>query len=163
MALPPSFCVQGTILWPRSSPWPKVRTQTHVSRLLHYMEYSHIVRVDTLDPDIFNASIKGSRMLISNVLGRHHSSPSFFRVHAGLMREDTVWDEAWDEEFKKCATRALFQPTPTLTQAYCRVLHGQAARGVGIHVRTGMCCMRCLLSCVWGDASGRGHRRCCEG
>lgn len=53
------------------------------------------------------------------------------------MSEETVWDEAWDEEFKKCATRALFQPTGTLTQAYCRVLHGQAARGVGIHVRTG--------------------------
>jgi hypothetical protein len=72
------------------------------------------------------------------------------------MREDTVWDEAWDEEFKKCATRALFQPTPTLTQAYCRVLHGQPARGVGIHVRTGMFCMRRLLSCLWGDEAGGG-------
>lgn len=70
-------------------------------------------------------------------------------VETGVMSEETVWDEAWDEEFKKCAVRALFKPTRRLRDAYCQVLrHGGAAgkqepdgpvrgRGVGIHVRTG--------------------------
>jgi hypothetical protein len=58
-------------------------------------------------------------------------------LRSGLMTADTEWTAEWDEEFKKCAVRVLFQPTETLTNAYCSLLKGQPARGLGIHVRTG--------------------------
>ena len=58
-------------------------------------------------------------------------------VARGIMAQDTVWDEAWNEAFKGCAVRALFQPSPTLQEFYCKMLGGQAPPGVGIHVRTG--------------------------
>lgn len=65
------------------------------------------------------------------------------------MAADTAWDDHWNERFKACAFRALFQPSPTLTDLYCRMLKkgrdapATAAEGrlahssVGIHVRTG--------------------------
>lgn len=61
------------------------------------------------------------------------------------MTADTVWDAHWNELYKGCAFRALFQPSPTLTDLYCSMLGPEAGEGeqqlaqssVGVHVRTG--------------------------
>ncbi len=65
------------------------------------------------------------------------------------MAADTTWDADWNEVFKACAFRALFQPSPTLQDLYCRVAgkdhKGEEGRAgeilaqssVAIHVRTG--------------------------
>jgi surface antigen len=77
-------------------------------------------------------------------------------VERGVMAADTTWDAQWNEHYKACAFRALFQPSPTLTEMYCRQVDkfqqeggnkegaagGREARpleqsSVGIHVRTG--------------------------
>lgn len=69
-------------------------------------------------------------------------------VERGVMTADTTWDAHWNEHYKACAFRALFQPSPTLTDTYCRMLGGGGGGGegdgkqgkqssVGIHVRTG--------------------------
>lgn len=65
-------------------------------------------------------------------------------VERGVMDADTPWDAHWDELYKGCAFRTLFQPSPTLTDLYCGMLgqegraRGQLAQSsVAIHVRTG--------------------------
>lgn len=66
-------------------------------------------------------------------------------VERGLMDANTTWDADWNERYKACAFRALFQPSPTLTDMYCSMLGGQEAEAGGqlaqssiaIHVRTG--------------------------
>ena len=60
------------------------------------------------------------------------------------MAADTTWDAHWNELYKACAFRALFQPAPVLADMYCQMLgKGQGDDGrrahssIGIHVRTG--------------------------
>lgn len=60
------------------------------------------------------------------------------------MAAETTWDAHWNELFKACAFRALFQPSPILADMYCQMLGGGegddqrlAHSSVGIHVRTG--------------------------
>lgn len=67
-------------------------------------------------------------------------------VERGVMAADTAWDAQWNELYKACAFRALFQPSPALADMYCRMLDDGQGNGdeaprahssVGIHVRTG--------------------------
>jgi len=58
-------------------------------------------------------------------------------VAKGLMTEDTVWDEDWDQQFAGCALRALFQPSKILQDFYCQLQGEGPGKGIGVHVRTG--------------------------
>lgn len=58
-------------------------------------------------------------------------------VAKGLLAEDTVWDEHWDQQFKGCALRVLFQPSKILKDFYCQVQGEGSSEGIGVHVRTG--------------------------
>jgi hypothetical protein len=58
-------------------------------------------------------------------------------VAKGLMTEETVWDEDWDQQFAGCALRALFQPSKVLQDFYCELQGERPSKGIGVHVRTG--------------------------